>query len=305
MDDWASGFRVDEAFHPWGTRFEAVAPGRVENGHASVELPCRSAYGFTMAYAELSAARPDRPVTSVAYELANAGASSKDLFAQLVIRLGQPAKVSRSEVTESANASDSVVLSADWRHEKIAIGLSLYGAPRPSDFGDGRGKLYVTWADRDAAAAPFLAEWTANSRAVADAAVGAKTKVFSVRYPIYEADVPPPEAHERALSTPELLQTPLAIAALLGPTTFALWSDAAGVRWHLSTSQSTIALGGPETSTLRLLEIAPAKGGGYTALEIGAWSVRDAYRSRDIAEAIHALERLSSLKIERHIGFDV
>ena len=44
MEDWASGFRIDGAFQIWGTRFAFLVPGGVENGHASVELPCRSAY---------------------------------------------------------------------------------------------------------------------------------------------------------------------------------------------------------------------------------------------------------------------
>lgn len=52
MGYWASGFRIDEAFHIWGTRFDSLVPGRVENGYASVALPCRSAYGLATVYAE-------------------------------------------------------------------------------------------------------------------------------------------------------------------------------------------------------------------------------------------------------------
>ena len=173
MNDWASGFRIDERFHPWGTRFEAVVPGRVERSYASVELPCRSAYDLATVYAEPTAARPDRPVTSIAYELADTGVPPRNLFAQLVIHLGPPDEVDRSEVPDHASASDSVVLYASWKRDAIAIGLSLYGAPRPSAFGTGLGKLYLSWRDADAAAAPFVAEWTAANRAVADVAIGA------------------------------------------------------------------------------------------------------------------------------------
>lgn len=305
MDDWDSGFRLDDAFHPWGTRFEAVAPGHVERGYASVELPCRSAYGFATVYAEPSAAMPDRPVTSIAYELADSGEPSRKLFAQLVMRLGQPHEVSRDEVPPSANASDSVVLHARWKHASIEIGLSLYGAPRPSDFGVGLGKLYVSWHDLDAAAAPFLAEWKAANQAVAEGAVGAQPEILALQYPLYEADAAPPDPRERALSMPELLQTPPAIAALLGPTTFALWSDGTGGCWHLSTAHSTVRLGGAETSTAQFLEIEPARGGGYAALEVGAWSVRDAYRSASLKKAVDILETIPSLTIDRHTGHDV
>jgi hypothetical protein len=303
-DDWESGFRIGEAFHSWGTHFETVAPGRVKRGYSLAELPCPSAYGFRTVYAAPTAARPDRPVTSVVYELADTGSPSKYIFAQLVIRLGQPHEVSRSEAPEHANACDSVVLHAGWRRATITIGLSLYGAPRPSNFGDGLGKLYLSWADADAAAAPFLAEWTAASEAAAEAAAGARSRIFSVQHPIYEADRPIPKPRDLALSTPELLHTPPSIAARLKSTNFALWSDAAGTRWYLSTGHSTVALGWPETSTLKYLEIAPARGGGYASLDAGSWWVRDAYRSAGIAEAVLALEKVPGLKIERHSGHD-
>ena len=144
MDDWASGFRIDGTFHPWGTLFDAVAPDRVESGYASVEVACHSAYGFTTVYAEPTAARPDRPVTTVAYELADSGVAARHVFAQLVVRLGQTYDIDRDDSPEAANAS-SVVLHANWKLGKVEIGLSLYGAPRPSDFGDGLGKLYLSW----------------------------------------------------------------------------------------------------------------------------------------------------------------
>ena len=97
MDDTAQGFRIGAAFHPWGTLFETVAPGTVDAGYASTELACASAYGFATVYAEITAPRPDRPVMGLAYELAASGATPKDIFAQLVIRLGAPTGVDREE----------------------------------------------------------------------------------------------------------------------------------------------------------------------------------------------------------------
>lgn len=303
MNDWTSGFYIDEAFHTWGTRFNSVAPGRVESGYTSVELPCRSAYGFATVYAEPTAPRPDRPVTTVAYELADTGTAPRYLFAELVKRLGQADKVSREDGPDRANA-DSVVLHANWTRGKVRIGLSLYGAPRPSGFGDGLGRLYLSWVDADAAAAPFLAEWTAANQAMADDAAGARPRIFSVRYPIYDVDYPPPKPRDLALSMPELLQTPPPIAALLRPTTFALWSDAAGSRWYLSTGRSTIVVGGPATSTINYGDVAPAKGSGFAALDIGSWSVRDVHQSTSIKDALEALEKLPNLRIERYSGHD-
>jgi hypothetical protein len=302
MDECARGFRIGEVLHPWGTRFDALVADDVGDGYASRDLPCSAAYGFETIYAEVTAAGADRPVTGVAYELANV-LQPKDVFARLVIRLGQPDQVDRGEVPPSSHASSSVVLHASWKRGTYTVGLSIYGAPRPSSFGDGLGKLYVSWADTQAAAAPFIAEWTAANEALARASATASPTVFAVRYPIFDPAHEPPSPSTRALATPELFETPREAARRLGTRAFALWQDDVG-SWYLSTGRDSVRLGGPDTSTVQVLDIAPARGGGYSALEVGSWRVHDAYRSSAIADAAAALERVPGLRIERHTGHD-
>ena len=298
MDDTAQGFRIGGTFHSWGTLFEAVAPGAVDAGYASTELPCVSAYGFATVHAEITAPRPDRPVMGLAYELAASGAMPKEIFAQLVIRLGTPSEIDREE--ENAGSPDSVVLHAQWSRGEVAIALSLYGAPRPSDFGDGLGKLYLSWGDIDAASAPFIGAWRAANADLARAAASAATvHTFSVAHEVNPLPGP------ACLHHPEILETPPSIAARLGPTGFALWSDAAGMRWHLSTAADSIVLGGPESLAVQVIEIGPAKGGGYAALEVGPWSVRSSHLSRAITDAARELEKLPGLIVTRHDGYDV
>ena len=303
MDNWSSGFRIGEAFHPWSTLFDVVAPGRVQSGYASAKLPCRQAYGFATVYAEPAADLPDRPVTTVTYELADTGTAPRYLFAELVKRLGQPDEVTRDDSPEAANES-TVVLHANWMRDKARIGLSLYGAPRASEFGDALGALYLSWADQDAAAQPFLPAWIAANDAAKSAAEGARVKVFSVRYDLYDDNYPAPSPAELALRAPHVLLTPAAIAARLGKTTFALWSDAAGARWHLSTARTTVLLGGEETSTLHFYDIAPARSGGFTDIATTSWSVRDAHGSTSMKDALSALEAIPGLRIERYAGRD-
>ena len=303
MDNWSSGFHIDEAFYPWGTLFDTAAPGRVQAGYASAKLPCRSAYGFATVYAEPAAARPDRPVTTVTYELADTGTAPRYLFAELVKRLGQPDEVTRDDSPDAAN-ENTVVLHATWKRDKARIGISLYGARRPSEFGDASGALYLSWAEQDAAAAPFLAAWVAANDAAVAAAEGARLKVFSVRYDIYDDDYPPPSPAELALQSPHVLLTPAAIAARLGKTTFALWSDVGQSRWFLSTARTTVLLGGKETSNLHFYDIEPARSGGFTEIGTASWSVRDAYGSASMKDALAALEALPGLKIERYSGHD-
>ena len=303
MDDWSSGFHIGETFHAWGTLFATVAPGRVERGYARAELPCPAAYGFAIINAEATAARPDRPVTTVGYELADTGTAPRYLFAELVKRLGQPDEITRDDSPAAAN-ENTVVLHAAWTRGMARIGLSLYGAPRPSASGNGLGRLYLSWIDQAAAAAPFLADWTAACDAATAASMGAKLRIFSVQYDVYHDDYPPPSADDLALQMPDLLWTPPAIASRLRKTTFALWSDAAGSRWYLSTARTTVLLGGMDTSNLHFYDIAPARSGGYTEIGAGHWSVRDAHGSRSMKDAVEALETVPGLRIERYSGHD-
>jgi hypothetical protein len=278
MDDAAQGFRIGADFFRWGTLFDDVAPGAVDTGYASTNLRCVSTYGFATVSAAVTAPRPDRPVTGLAYELAAAGMAPKEVFAQLVIRLGAPTEIDRED--ENDGDSNSVVLYAQWSRDGIGI-------------------LYLNWND-DAASAPFMDAWRTASDALALTATSAATvHVFHVAYEIN----PLPEP--RCLHHPEILATPADVAARLGTTGFALWSDANGLCWHLSTAADSIVLGGPAASTVQVMEIEPAKGGGFAAIDVGAWSVRDAWGSRAIAEAARLLANLPGLTITRHEGYDV
>ena len=298
VDDIARGFRIGDTFYAWGTLFDAVAPGAVEAGYASTEIACASAYGFATVSAAITAPRPDRPVMGLTYELAGSGPSAKDVFAQLVVRLGAPTSIDREE--ENAGNESAVVLHAEWSRGEVALALSLYGAARPSDFGDGIGALYVNWDNVAVASAPFIDAWRAANEELAEAAAAAAmVHTFAVAYPINPLPAP------ACLHHPEILKTPAPIAARLGEVGFALWSDAAGTRWHLSTAADSIVLGGPDSSTIQVLEIEPAKGGGFAGIEVGPWSVRSAWLSRAIADAARELEKLPGLTVERPQGHDV
>jgi hypothetical protein len=309
MDDTATGFRLGEAgFFPWGTRFDAVIQDFEGMGYARRTLPCAEACGFATCSAEPSSPRSDRPVLTVAYELAAAAKPSKDLFAQLVIRLGAPQTIDRDDLSPYAGSSDHVVLYATWETaDGISIGLSLYGAPRATEFGDSAGLLFLSWSNLEAAAAPWIKEWHAANDEVARAAQSpGRIDTFTVGYDVRASDVDDPRRiANRCLHWPELLDTPRSIAHPLGDKGFALWSDAAGQRWHLSTTACTIVLGQPETSLVRVASVEPARGGGFSSIDIGGWWARDAWKSRSIDEAVRALERVPGLTIERSSGHDV
>lgn len=290
MDDCAQGFRIGETLLPWGTRFEEPA-----------ERPCSTAYGFGTLYVELSGADVGRPVTTAAYELADVS-PPKSVFAELVKRFGPPTEIDRSEEESGLGSSDTVVLYASWERGNHSIALSLYGAPRASDHGDGIGKLYVSWTDLAAAAAPYVAVWRAASDAVARAAdaTAGEPAIFTVAWPIFDPADAQEDVDSRALTTPELLETPRIVADRLGHNSFAVWQG--NGTWHLSHGRATVVLG---NVPVQVLAYAPARGGGYAAIEVGSWSVRDEYGSHAMADAAALLGRLPGVVLERHEGHDV
>lgn len=307
MDETTQGFRLgDGTLVPWGTRFDEVVKDFNRTGYASRELACLEAYGFATRYIEVTAPRPDRPILTVAYELATADRPPKNVFAQLVIKLGMPSKIERDELSPYAHSPDHVVLYANWKERGRPIGTSFYGAPRASQFGDGIGKLYVSWGNLEAAAAPWMPAWLAANEEVDHAAqTPGKVELFSVQYDtrVHPLD-DPGRAVNLCLNSPEILNTPKPIASRLTDKRFALWSDQAATRWHLSTLSDTIVLGGPETSKVKVAQLEPARGGGSATIDIGAWWVRDAWQSRTIADAVRALERLPGLTFDRYSGHD-
>ncbi len=181
------------------------------------------------------------------------------------------------------------------------------GAPRATDFGDSLGALYLGWGDLNAAAAPWMVDWQAANEAVAfDAQSPGKIESFAVAYDVRASDADDPHRiANRCLHAPDLLDTPEPIARKLGEKQFALWSDASGQRWHLSTRAMTVVLGRPGTSVVKVASIEPARGGGSESIDVGPWWARDAWKSRAIEEAVHALARVPGLTIERSSGYDV
>lgn len=309
MDDTAKGFQLGDAgFFPWGTRFDAVVRDSEDTGYSSRTLRCAEALGFTTLSAEIAASQPDRPILNVTYQLASDGTAAKDVLARLVIRLGAPNAIDRDELSPYASSSDHVVLYATWTtRDEISVGLSIYGAPRATEFGDSLGALYLGWGDLDAAAAPWLADWQAANEAVArDAQSPGEIETFTVAYDMLAGNEDDPHRiANRCLHTPDLLDTPEPIARKLGEKDFALWSDASGQRWHLSTRAVTVVLGRRGTSLVKVASIEPARGGGSESIDVGPWWVRDAWKSRAIEAAVHTLERVPGLTIERSSGYDV
>ena len=154
---------------------------------------------------------PTGPVIGLAYELAASGPPAKEVFAQLVIRLGAPDRGSTARRRTPATRVRSSCTPSG--RGDIAIALSLYGAARPPIFGDGIGALYLE-----------LGRHRCRGRAVRRC-LARRQRASWQRPPLHGGD----RAHLRrrlsdqspartaCLHHPEILETPTPIAARLGP----------------------------------------------------------------------------------------
>lgn len=322
MDDIETGFRVGATLVPWGAtlaeaaaRLGVVAPPEARR-RPELTVACGETCGLPALSATLTADGADRPVTRLAYELA-ADATPAELArrwpASLSSWAGAPARAGFHALPAIADLSGSVLWHGHWPLGEVALNLSVYGAPRRTALGMSGGCLWLSLSERRAAA-PFVGAWIGRCLALADIAgrlSGIET--FSVRYDLHGLaggtagsgkEIRTARAARLALSMPEILDTPDIVAARLTPRTFALWTSADDGVWAASTRWDTRLLRLGEKVKVNRIDLKPAKGGGWSGIEIGPWSVRDAPGSRSIADAADFLARIDGVCVTRHYGYD-
>lgn len=317
-EELQGGFRIGERLVGWGTLVGEISDAAA-GANGAVRLPCRAAYGFATIAAELTGPAPDRPVMGVSYALAQAGTGGTDgLIAALSERLGGPADLGKQAPPGYADPADCVVEWASWRLDDVAVGISIYGAPRPTDDGLSAGTFWISWSEVRAAR-PFLQDWLDRRTAVEAAATRlTQIDVFVLdlpQYPLYgpadgSGSIAPGSSAERqriasfCLRKPRIVTTPPPVASRLTPEAIAIWTGVPDGLWCISTAWDSQAYRIGETVIANHVEFLPAKGAGYVLLDIGGWSVRACYPSRAIAAAAARLAKLPGVRLRHDKGHD-
>jgi hypothetical protein len=314
-----SGFPFGSRRYRWGTTFEQLvaetaAGGRHRSAH-SVIVPCAEALGLAAISVEATAPRSDRPVIQLCYQLAPVAGDALPNPAVFAIPLsgafGEPRNASQYELPESGDPSGSVRFHAGWDAGDFSVGLSLYGAPRTTEFGPAPGCLWLSWSPVRAAE-PYLSERRARARELAaqEPADIAGFRFGLAQLPVFGGSAAEPGDGEAllreancALYHPELLPTPPAISALVGDRGAAFWRCGDG-RLCASTAWDTIVFAAETPVEISWHDIAPAKGGGFSEIAIGGWSVRDLHGSRSIRDAVEHLGAMAGLHVKHLTGYD-
>jgi hypothetical protein len=311
---------IDFAFgarrHAWGTTLsELSAAGGVgdTSRDSAITTSNGAALGLATIGAEATAPRADRPIIQLCYQLAPVAGEARpgpSAFTEpLNEAFGDPQTAEEYDLPESGEPSGSVRFYAGWNAGDFAVGLSLYGAPRRTEFGLAPGCLWLSWSPVKAAQ-PYLAEWRDRARELADAEPAdiAGFRFAAPQLPLFGEggkkngkDAVLREAN-CVLYYPEVLPTPPAISSLVGAHGAALWRRD-GAQWCASNRWDTICFDRNETS-ISWHDIAPAKGGGFSEVAIGAWTVRDWHDSRQIRSAVEHLENFCGVHVNHVTGYD-
>jgi hypothetical protein len=317
MHSLEDGFWVGSRTCRWGVTFAELAAEMTsiddQRTSHSFTAPCDEALGLSTISVEATASRSDRPVTQLCYQLAPVAGEvlpDRDIFTgPLSNAFGDPRTATEYDLPASGEPSGSVRYYAGWDVGDFSVGLSLYGAARRTEFGSAPGCIWLSWSPVKAAR-PYLAEWRERGRELAgeEPADIAGFRFQAEQLPVFgnggkkdSAEAALREANI-ALYHPELLPTPLAISALVGKHGAMFWRRKDG-RWCASTCWDTICFGAEE-SAVSWNDIAPAKGGGFSEIAIGRWSVRDWHNSRPVRDAVDHLETICGVRVNHVTGYD-
>ena len=267
--------------------------------------------GLDTVGARLTAPRLDRPIIQLCYELAPlAGApipESGHFTDRLDAAFGAPREAESYDIPANGNPSGSVRYYAGWEAGDCSVGLSLYGGPRPTEFGLAPGCLWLSWSPV-MAARPYLAERRARAQALAGREprelsgfrfAAEQLPVFSTGY----SSAPGYRDASYALYHPELLPTPAAVSAMVGSRGAAFWR-CDGNHWCASTAWDTLVIADDASVEISWNDIAPAKGGGFSEIAIGRWTVRDWHNSASIRRAVRHIEKAHGVRVNHLTGYD-
>lgn len=324
MENLQNGFYLDDRLVAWGTTLAEVSrllgfafDDGGPRGERSAHAVCDGAYGFKTLGVELTAPGADRPVMRLCYELASPGGAcpAPDVWASPISRrLGAPVHASESEPPAYADPADCVRYYASWDGTEASVGLSVYGGLRKVKGGCSAACLWLTW-DTVSAARPYLANWLARSAELRASSVKpADILHFSLampQQPLFNNDSDASarsgtagrDAHY-ALHLPHILPTPEAIAAKLAPRRFALWKNEADGFWCASTRWDSIRHPIGKPLAVGWHDVLPAKGSGFSEIDIDGWTVRDESGSKAIRDAVSALAEIPGITINHIQGYD-
>lgn len=292
-----------------------VAPGLVlgpvRPGWPNYRLLEQHIFGLTALVTEVRGPYGDRECVQQIFELTlDADYPLAELEARYLGKIepviGRPSKANRY----TTKTVSQVAYSADWDVDDLRVTLSIYGGPRASHGGMATAGLFVNLRDE----LPIMARY-AGALSVRESALwGTLTspdvlhisrlqtnlKPFSLQPWAAQSDAIRRKA-QKAFYQRDLLETPPLVSQHLTANEVALWRH--GDHLFVSTQFDTVQLVAGQT-TLEVVNILPARGGGGLNVHVGELQIGDVPKSRPLTELVAAIQAVCAVRSSYQETYD-
>ncbi|MBK8034873.1 MAG: hypothetical protein IPK17_36290 [Chloroflexi bacterium] len=294
---------------------QRVAPGLVlgpmRQGWPSYRLLEQHIFGLKCLVADARGPYEDRECVQQIFELTlDADYPLAELESRYLTKIepviGRPIKANRYATQSAAQ----VAYSADWDSADLRVTLSIYGGPRASHGGMATAGLFVNLRDE----LPIMARYAAALSARESALWGTltspdvlhisrlQTKLtpFSLQPWAVQSD-PVRRKAQKAFYKRDLLETPPLVSQRLAANEVMLWRHSAHL--FVSTQFDTVQLVTGQT-TLEVVNILPARGGGGLSVHVGELQITDVPGSRPLTELVEAIQAVCAVRYRYQETYD-
>lgn len=294
---------------------QRVAPGLVlgaaRSGWPNYRLLEQHIFELTALVTEARGPYADRECVQQIFELMLAAdyplaELEAHYLARIEPRIGRPLKATRYATKTAAQ----VAYSADWDVEDLRVTLSIYGGARPSHGGMATAGLFVNLRDELPIMARYAAALTARASALWStlsrpdvlqiSQLPTKITPFSLQPWLTQTD-PQRRIAQKAFYKRDLLETPPIITKRLAANEIMLWRH--GDHRFVSTQFDTVQLVAGQT-TLEVVNILPARGGGGLSVRVGELEVTDVPGSRPLTELVEAIQAVCAVRYRYQETYD-
>jgi hypothetical protein len=296
-------------------------------GWPNTRYKCNEILGLKATEVNIRAPFEDRPVLQVSYGLQPLPIKFWEKLHHPYLNhlkriFGQPEKNSMDYNLAGYKKEyqyGAVVYNAKWRIDDIRIALSVYGGLRNDESGTTAAGLYFDWINESKAASSFkviktsiervLSEKLSNEIEIENFYLDVKQRPFYVAdYTLEDPDIALKQsslrADQLALYKRELYQTPEFIASRLSQNQIALYFIPKLDKWFVSTHFDTVPFSPAEKAVISFIDVQPARGSGYYAVEVKELRITDNRKSNALSLFVRALELKTGMKVNRIMQYD-
>lgn len=325
------GLHINDKDFRWGMTFEQVLKEfNSENlftgssAWENFEIQCSEIAELKALTCSFRGPSLNRPVMQVSFELATINPKlfekpHSPYVKHLTKLFGEPNKISKQRLENGQKynegyASSNVIYNCKWWLGDILISLSVFGGIRTKKEGEYAAGLYFDWLNEERTAEPYFDDFLSKeSELTQDISDIRKVSIKYDSRPYYRSHYELKNPHlaskNRAIRTAQLIlysqnlyRTPDELAEELTDNQIIIFKSKKTDNWCVGNKWDFTPI--TSESTLKYIDIKPARGSGGTEMNINSLNISDEKNSETLKELLNTLEELTGHKFEKTIGYD-